>query len=45
MEYYYKHCKEHELKARYCPEEKRWICEKCKPEQKNIVFINVSSGK
>jgi len=36
MNYYYKPCNEHKKEARYCPEEKRWICEDCKPEKRGI---------
>lgn len=32
MERYYKPCNEHGKKAKYCLEEKRWICSDCEPE-------------
>ena len=36
MEYYYKPCNLHFKEARYCLEEKRWICEDCEPELRGI---------
>lgn len=38
MEDHYKLCKEHGKEAKYCPEEKRWICEECPEENKNILI-------
>lgn len=32
MKDYFKICKEHGKKAKYCYEERRWICEDCEPE-------------